>query len=227
MKQSQEKQKQKDPAKSRAAKVVITVAVVFLVALLFGIFLGLFLKADTEISDAPFGSSEFVNKIFPNGLWDFVIQVVAFVILLIFVFFIGYKPVKQAMAKRDASIQHDLEDAKAQRKIAMEAASKKEETIEEGKREAARLVSSAKAQAEVQAKSIVEAAQQEAASTKKKADEDIALAKKKSEQETRQQIIDVAFAASSQVLGREVNSEDNERLVSGFVDDINGNGGQA
>ena len=55
---------------------------------------------------------------------------------------------------------------------------------------------------------------------KKAADEEIALAKKKSEQDVQREIVGVAIAASEAVLGREVNKEDEERLLADFVNEV-------
>ena len=55
-----------------------------------------------------------------------------------------------------------------------------------------------------------------------RADKEIEEAKAASIEEVKESIVDVAIAASSQVLEREVSKEDNERLIKDFVSDING-----
>ena len=202
--------------------VAIVIAAVFLVALFIGIFLGLTLENSGAIPDSPFKTSEFVDKIFPNGLWDFVIQLCAFVLLILIVFFVGYKPMKKAIKARGDAIENDLATAKAKRLEAEAAASTKEETIEEGKKEAARIVAEAKLEAETKGKAIVEEATLQASLARKRADEEIASAKEKSRQDAKSEIVDVAMAASSQILGREVSEEDNARLVSDFIDEVSG-----
>ena len=205
--------------------VAIVVAVVFLLALFFGIFLGLFLKDSGEIPSSPFDTDEFVSKIFPNGLWDFVIQLCAFVILILIVFFVGYKPMKKAIKARGDKIESDLEEAKAKRAEAEIAASKKEATIEEGKIEAKRIIEEARIEAENRGKAIVDEANEKAALARKKADEEIEEAKERSRLEAKQEIVSVALSVSSKVLGREVNEEDNDKLVSSFIDEVNGGQG--
>ena len=202
--------------------VAIVVAAVFLVALFFGIFLGIFLKNEGTIPASPFDTDEFVAKIFPNGLWDFVIQLCAFVILILIVFFVAYKPVKKAMKTRGDAIENDLSVAKAKRLEAEAAASKKEETIAEGKEEANRIIADAKLEAEAKGKAILSEANLQASLARKRADEEIALAKEKSRQDAKKEIVDVAMAASSRVLGRSVNEEDNARLVEDFIEEVNG-----
>lgn len=201
--------------------VALVIAAVFLVALFIGIFLGITLENNGAIPDSPFKTSEFVDKIFPNGLWDFVLQLCAFVILILIVFFVGYKPMKKAIKARGDAIENDLATAKAKRLEAEAAASQKEATIEEGKQEASRIVAAAKLEAEAKGKAIVDEAKAQASFARKRADEEIAQAKEKSRQDAKEDIVDVAMAASSKLLSREVNDEDNARLVSDFIDEVN------
>ena len=202
--------------------VAIVVAATFLVALFIGIFLGITLDNNGTIPDSPFKTSEFVDKIFPNGLWDFVIQLCAFVVLILIVFFVGYKPIKKAMKTRGDAIERDLSEAKAKRLEAEAAASSKQLTIEEGKKEASRIVEEAKLEAENKGKAILEEATLQASLARKRADEEIAQAKEKSRQDAKKEIVDVALSASKRILEREVNEEDNARLVSDFIDQVSG-----
>ncbi len=213
---------EKQKGEKRPYVIALIIGGVFVVSLFIGLFLGIALKDNGTIPDSPFDSSEFVAKIFPNGLWDFVIQLLAFVVLIIFVFFVGYKPVKKAMKTRADAIENDIQTAKEQRRIAEAAASEKELTIQSGKEEAAKIVEEAKLQAQQTGKAIVSDAKEQAARERMKADQDIAAAKEKSRQEAKKEIVDVAIAASSKVLGREVSKEDNERLVSSFIDEMQG-----
>ncbi len=172
------------------------------------------------VSDQPFSSDDFINKLFPNGPWDIVIQLIAFVVLILIVFFIGYKPVKKMVAKRKAHIASEIAEAEEAKKVALDAAAKASSVIEDGKKEAASIVEAARAEGEAERAKILSLAEEEAAAKKKQADIDIALAKEKSRQEVRDEIVDVALLASQAVLGREVNEEDGKRLVASFVEDL-------
>ncbi|MDY6430128.1 MAG: F0F1 ATP synthase subunit B [Bacilli bacterium] len=174
----------------------------------------------------PFSADDFVNKVFPNNIWELVIQIAAFVILLLIVFFIAYKPVKKMLKKRGDFIETNINEALEKNKIATEAALNKEKTIEEGKLEASRIINAAKIEAAAEANKILAEAKEDAAKVKKKADEDIKLAKEQSLLETRNEMVDVALSASSVLLGREINDEDNSRLVSDFINSINSKEGK-
>lgn len=170
--------------------------------------------------DAPFQSEDFINKIFPNGFWDLIIQLLAFVALLVFVFFIGYKPVKKMVAKRREHVANEIAEAEAANKVAQDAAAKSAALIDEGKAQAQAILTKAIAQGEAEKARLLEEADIEIASRKKAADDDIALAKEKSKDEVRDEIVNVALLASEQLLGRSVEDEDHKRMVSSFVDDL-------
>ncbi len=170
----------------------------------------------------PFSDSDFIAKIFPNGYWDFLIQLIAFVLLIIIVFFLGYKPIKKMIQTRRDAVDKMIDDAQKDKAEAHKAALAVDQTIAEGKEEAARIIAEAKAQAEFQAKQILDTANAEAMAKRQRADEDIEAAKRASIESTRKEMVDVAMLASAKLLGREVNDKDNERLVQRFVDDVTG-----
>ena len=170
----------------------------------------------------PFSDADFINKIFPNGYWDFLIQLIAFILLILIVFFLGYKPVKKMLQARRDAVGKMIDDAKKDQAEAHKAALAIDQTIAEGKEEAARIIAEAKSQAEFQAKQILDSAHAEAMAKRQRADEDIEAAKRASIESTRREMVDVAMMASAKLLGREVNDKDNERLVRDFVDDVTG-----
>lgn len=170
--------------------------------------------------DTQAATETFSGKVFPNGIWDFVIQLLAFVILLIFVFVIGYKPVKKMLDARKEAVTKMVEDAASNQEIARRAAEKADFTVEQGKKEAASIIEEAKRQAAMEKDGILKEAKAEVTALRKRADEDIEAAKEASKEEVRSEIVDVAMLASSQLLGREVRSKDNERLVADFIDDL-------
>ncbi|MCR5491068.1 MAG: F0F1 ATP synthase subunit B [Bacilli bacterium] len=175
---------------------------------------------DGSVPANPFSSEEFQNKIFPNGFYDFIIQIIAFIILLLIVFFLAYKPVRKLLRTRAEYVEKQIAEAEAKNRIASEAAAKKDEIVDSGKETADKIIADARKQAELEASKIIADAQKEAEAKKRQADIDIELAKEKSKQEIHNEIVDVALLASSQLLGREVSQEDNRRLVGDFVDSL-------
>ncbi|MCR5078886.1 MAG: F0F1 ATP synthase subunit B [Bacilli bacterium] len=180
----------------------------------------------SEENSGPIDKEDLVSKIFPENPWDVVIQLSAFVILILIVFFVAYKPVKKRLAARKAYVESQIHDAEESSRIAREAMERKDDIVEQGRAEASRIVEDARAQANLEASAIVSNAKEEASRRRVEADREIEEAKAASLTEVKESIVDVAIAASSQVLEREVSKEDNERLIRDFVSDINGDGEQ-
>ena len=171
-------------------------------------------------SDAPFSDSDFINKIFPSGLWDLIIQLLAFLVMMGVVIFLGYKPIKRMVAKRREYIASEISSAEEANRVAQKAAASADAVIAEGKATALRIVEEAKKEGETARSAIIAEAEKEAAERKKAADADIALAREKSLQEVRSEIVGVALAASEAVLRREVSEKDNDALIAQFVDGL-------
>ena len=170
----------------------------------------------------PFSESDFNNKLFPNGLWDLIIQLAAFVILLILVFLLGYKPLKKMLDKRKEYVQNQLDEAEKAKKTISDASLLAQQEIDKGKQEASTIIQEAKAQASVEAASIINEAKEQASAKRRAADEEIKLAQEASKQEIRQEIIDVALQASSQILARNVDDKDNQRMVDELLSSLDG-----
>ena len=170
----------------------------------------------------PFTEEDFTSKLFPNGVWDLIIQLGAFVILIIIVFFLGYKPLKKMLKKREDYVQGQLDEAEKAKKLIAEAKVLAEQEIARGKQEAASIIEAAKHQADAEALLIINEAKAQASQRRLAADEEIRLAQEASKLEIREQIIDVALQASSQVLGRQVQGEDESRLIGDLIDSLNG-----
>ena len=171
-------------------------------------------------SDAPFSDSDFINKIFPNGLWDLIIQLLAFLVMMGVVIFLGYKPIKRMVAKRREYIASEISSAEEANRVAQKAAASADAVIAEGKATALRIVEEAKKEGETARSAIIAEAEKEAAERKKAADADIALAREQSLPEFRSEIVGVALAASEAVLRREVSEKDNDALIAQFVDGL-------
>lgn len=189
------------------------------------ILLPLLAAALSSCQGSPFNSEDFVAKIFPNGYWDFLIQLIAFILLLLIVFFLGYKPIHKMMQKREKAVNDMIEDTKKNQAIADKAAKASDQAILEGKEEADRILAQARQQAQFEREKMLADTQKEIEARKKKADEEILAAQEASKEEVRRQIVDVAMLASETLLSREVDSDDNRRLVEDFVDDLNGGEG--
>ena len=94
---------------------------------------------------------------------------------------------------------------------------KSKETFLASERTAADIVAEAKVNAQKEREQILLDTQTEVNKMKKDAENDIARMEVEAQEQIRKEIVSVALDASGELLGREVSSEDNIRLVEEFV----------
>jgi len=170
---------------------------------------------------APFSADDFLNKLIPN-FWSFIINFAAMIVLFIAVYFLAYKPVKKYVNARKDYVEHNLRDSEQAKAMNEAKVAEGDQIIADAKAQANAIVTKAKADATSSSEAIVAEAEKEAQTRQKAADEAIKQAEEKSRREIHDAIVNVALDASKQVLGREVNSEDNAKLVSDFADEVKG-----
>ena len=164
-------------------------------------------------------SESFTNKLIPN--WpSFVAQLGALVVLIIVVIIFAYKPVKKIVKKRQDYIEDNIKEAEKSKAVWQENELKSKETVLASNRTAADIVAEAKANAEAEKAKILEEAALDVQKMKQDAENDIARMELEAQEQIRKEIVNVALDASKELLGREVNSEDNNRLLEEFIEDI-------
>lgn len=164
-------------------------------------------------------SESFTSKLIPN--WpSFVAQLGALVVLITIVIIFAYKPVKKIVKKRQDYIESNIKEAEQSKLVWQENELKSKETVLASERTAADIVAEAKKEAEKQKALTIEATEQEVLQMKKNAENDIARMELEAQEQIRKEIVNVALDASSELLGREVSSKDNVRLLEEFVEEV-------
>lgn len=181
------------------------------------LYLFLITLSDSGPDDRPFDGDDFTSKIFPNGIIDFVVQLLGFVVLLVLVYLIAYKPVHKLLIKRKEYIEGNIKESESKLAEAKEAALHKDELIKEGQAEAAKIVEEARKQAQSETAASIAQAEEAIAKKKQAADEDIALQMEKAKKQLKGEVVDMALSASSALLSREVDGEDERKLLNDFL----------
>ena len=164
-------------------------------------------------------ADDFTSKLIPN--WpSFVAQVGALIVLITVVIIFAYKPVKKIIAKRQDYIENNIKEAEKSKAVWQENELKSKETVLASERTAADIVAEAKNDAQKERAVILEQAQNEAIKMKKDAENDIARMEIEAQEQIKKEIVTVALDASSELLGREVSSKDNARLIEEFVEEV-------
>ena len=167
-------------------------------------------------------SESFTSKLIPN--WpSFVTQLAALVVLIIVVIVFAYKPVKKILKKRQDHIEENIKEAEKSKLVWQENELKSKETVLASERTAADIVAEAKKAAEKEKPAILETTQLEVNKMKSDAENDIARMEIEAQEQIKKEIVSVALDASKELLGREVSSKDNVRLVEDFIEEVKKN----
>lgn len=162
----------------------------------------------------------FIEKIIPN-VWAFLVQFLALVVLIIVFFIVGYKPVRNIIRKRQDHIESQIHEAENRNQMSLQKLSEADATLLESKKEAIKIIDDAKEDALKQKDKIIKQANVEVSEIKDKAQKDIVRDKERAQEEIKRTIINVALDASKQILNREINEADNEKLVDEFINQLN------
>ena len=164
-------------------------------------------------------TESFLEKLFPNP-WDALAVFLAFVILLLVVFYFAYKPVKKLIKQRGDYVANKIETAEKREIESQKLLEDANEEVKAKRVEAMGIVEKAKQEAMQERQAILDKAKEEKAEEIKRTKEEIAQEIEASKDEIHREIVSVAIDASSRILEREVSSKDNEKLVDSFIDDL-------
>ncbi len=178
-----------------------------------------------DIMDAPGGIDDtlntetFLEKLIPN-FWSFLVEFLALVVLIVVVFFIAYKPVKRMLKKRQDHIEENIRSAEENNQIAQMNKSESEQIILDSRKQANEIIESAKEKAIVEQHLIEEQSKEDIEKMKQRAEEEIKLKEEESLKAIHDEMVDVAIDASSELLKRNINTDDNKRLVQDFIKEM-------
>ena len=154
-----------------------------------------------------------------DAVKDLIINIVNIIVLFVIVKTLAYKPVKKFLDDRKAKIEKQLNDAAEAQKQADEKAQRHEGLISDSKKECAELKVKAEREAKESADAILANAKADADNITAKAREDAQREHDAKIASVKDDITELAFDISRQVLSREVSDEDNKRIAEGFFNE--------
>ena len=160
-----------------------------------------------------------ISKLIPNWT-SFVVQLAAFLVLVAAVIYFAYKPVKKIIKKRQDYIEDNIKQSELAKSRANDNIIKSEETLTASHKEANEIIEQAKFEAENERSRILEETSLAVSKMKQDAEMDIAQSKEDAKEEIRKEMVALALDASSEILSRNVNTKDNEKLADDFIRSI-------
>ena len=157
------------------------------------------------------------NKIIPNDIWAVITQLVATAILVFILAKFLVKPAKKFIEARKEYIANNLNEAEEKNKKAEENLLQSEQILKKSRLEGKDIIENARENAISEKRRIVDETKKEVNSMRDKAYQDIESERLKMREEITTEVIDVALLAATKVVDRNLNDEDNRKIVSDFV----------
>lgn len=172
-----------------------------------------------DATSAPFEPEDFLEKIFGN-FWSLLINLLALIVLFVVLFFVAYKPVKKYVDKRKEYIENNIHDAEVAKTFYEEKVNQTDEMISSAQKEGQEILKKAEENAQKEADAIILKAKDDARLLEEKATMNIEQEKEKARAQIRSEIVNVALDASKEILGREIDTKDNEKFLNDFAADL-------
>lgn len=157
-----------------------------------------------------------------DAVKDLIINIINIIILFVIVRGLAYKPVKKFLDARKERVAKELSDTAAAKQNAEEEALKYKELTEKSKAEGTEIINEAERTAKQSAAEIIASAKQSAAEITEKARENAKREREVQVASMKDEIAELAFDISRQVLSREVTDEDNMRIADSFFEKYQG-----
>ena len=174
-------------------------------------------ESNTDIGKAMESIQE---KLIPDWV-SFVIQFSSFIILILVVFFVAYKPVKKMLQKRASYIQQEIDQATENHALALQETKEAKKLLSDSKAEASLIIEKATKEGQIKYDQMIEEAREDVKEMKQVAEKDIEQAKVDALKDIRNEMVNVALTASKEILKREVDEKDNARLAEDFINRLN------
>lgn len=188
--------------------------------LILSIFPVLFLLTSCNTEELGNSLSDSIEaKLIPN-IWAFLVQLFAFIVLIIVVTKFAYKPVRKYLDKRSELLTSERKEAEELNLKAKENLYESEKKLADIRKDASKIIEDAKEKGKVEKEKLLKEATLEANKVKENAYKAIEEEKAKAAKDIKENIVDVAFSMSSKILEREVNEEDNKKIVDSFVEKL-------
>jgi len=146
--------------------------------------------------------------------------VVAFLALLLVLWKFAWGPILNAVEARETGIQDALDEAARRQEEAEKLAEEQREQLSEARRRAQEIISEGRQAGESLRREIEEKAREEGQRLLERARHEIEREKDAALETVRTEAVELALAAASRLLERELDSDRDRRLVADYLDDL-------
>ncbi len=156
-----------------------------------------------------------------NIVWsNFVVQLIAFVILFLLLQRYAFKPLFGIMEKRREQVQEQMSSAESNRKQAELLLEEQKQALQQARKEAHDVIEQAKKTGVKQADAVVEAAKAEADRLKAEALKDIETEKNNAVAALKAEVSGLSVLIASKIIEKQVDEQSQAGLVNQYLDKV-------
>lgn len=198
-------------------KKILCYSLLFILIML--LFLPLIISCSGDAKIDGIDSNTIINLIFPN-VWVLLATLLATIILVSAIIWLVWKPFNKKMEERKAFIKKELVDAENAKLESIAEKDKIHKEYIQAQSDINKMLLNANHKATVIYDEIKSDAQKKAHIIQKNAKAEIEMQKQKLQESINDEILDVAFAAVTQISKQKITKEENDKLVNDFIDEL-------
>jgi len=148
-------------------------------------------------------------------------QILNFLILVVILRAVAYKPVARLLQQRSNKIKNDLDKAEADRKAAEQTLEQYKVQLADAHKKAQAIVDKANQTARQEHDAAVEETRKEIERMKISAQAEIESERNRAFEEMKSQIVTLSLAAAGKVVSKNIDTKENDKLVNDFISKLN------
>ena len=153
-----------------------------------------------------------------NGTW--LIEVVAFIVMVAVLWRYAYPPIQAAAARRQKAIADALETAERQRKESEERLKEAEARLDDARKQAQEVISGASKSAEQIRADLKQKGEEERRRELERARDEIAAERNKAVQAVRAEVTDMVVTATQKVVGEALDAKAHKKLIDAAIEEV-------
>ena len=147
-------------------------------------------------------------------------QIINFLILVILLRAVAYKPVVRLLEQRSNKIQESIDKAEADQKAAEETLAQYKQKLQEANIKAQEIIEKAEKTAQDEYDAKLLEAKKGIEQLKKAAQDDIKRDQERAATQIKGDVINISLAAAERIIGKNIDTKENERLISDFINQL-------
>jgi len=147
-------------------------------------------------------------------------QILNFLILVVILRAVAYKPVARLLQQRSDKIRDTLEKAEADRKAAEQTLTQYKNQLADAQKKAQDIIQKANVTARQEHDTAVEETRREIERMKQNAQAEIESERNRAFAEMKSQIVTLSLAAAGKVVSKNLDTKENDKLVNDFINGL-------